>query len=160
MTSLNLCPCGSQKTYLSCCQPYHNGVAKAATVMAMMRSRYSAFVKQEYAYLLATHHRDHLHGLTLAQLQQGEQLHWLGLTLLSSEQNADNTQGNVTFKAWYLEGEAIDAIFENSEFIFEEGRWFYTQGEQFSTKLPERNTLCICHSGKKFKQCCMKLIRP
>lgn len=159
MISSKLCPCGSQQDYSKCCQPYHLGISLAPTAESLMRSRYCAFVKQEFAYLIATHHSDHLQGLTLTLLQQASQPHWLGLSVLASSQNADNTQGSVTFKAWYKEEAAIDAIYENSEFIFEDRQWFYTKGEQFSTKLPERNAPCICHSGKKFKQCCLKLVK-
>jgi SEC-C motif domain protein len=153
------CPCGSKQTYALCCQPLHQQKQHATEPEQLMRSRYSAFVKGEFNYLIATHHPEHLQGLTAAALAQSPEVNWLGLEVVTSTKDLSNNAAKVSFKAWYLDKGQLDAIFENSEFIFEQGQWFYSQGQQFSTKAPERNSPCICHSGKKFKHCCMKLIR-
>lgn len=171
-TTQQSCPCGSSKRYQDCCNPLHihvdSGQVVARTPEQLMRSRYCAFVLKNFDYILKTHHPEYLNGLTLASLNTGPHPHWLGLEVLSSSEiPAHNSQaanqaiaeprhGTVTFKAWYkLEGE-IDAIYECSEFIYQTGRWYYSQGQQMTAKLPGRNDPCVCHSGKKFKQCCLK----
>ncbi|MBB1267965.1 YchJ family protein [Shewanella sp. SR44-3] len=153
------CPCGSTQSYALCCQPLHQQKQFASEPEQLMRSRYCAFVKSEFNYLINTHHPAHLQGLTAAQLAQGPTINWLGLEVISSSKDLTNNLAKVSFKAWYLEHGQLDAIFENSEFIFEQGQWLYSQGQQFTCRQPERNSPCICHSGKKFKHCCMKLIR-
>jgi SEC-C motif-containing protein len=46
------CPCGLPATYFSCCGRYHQGeqAGRAPTPEALMRSRYSAFVKDLRPY--------------------------------------------------------------------------------------------------------------
>ena len=163
MTHEKTCPCGSQKIYQDCCQILHLGLDSGAQLATcpeqLMRSRYCAFVLKNFDYIIKTHHADFLEGLTLEQLQQGPHPEWLGLDVLSADdttQSDGSKGGTVTFKAWYKMNGEIDAIYERSEFIFEQGRWFYTQGHQMHAKLQGRNDPCVCHSGKKFKQCCMK----
>lgn len=163
MTPDKICPCGSQKTYQDCCQTLHLGLDSgeqlAKSPEQLMRSRYCAFVLKNFDYVIKTHHADFLNDLTLEQLQQGPHPQWLGLDVLSADEtiHPDNSKhGTVTFKAWYKLSSDIDAIYERSEFIFEQGRWYYTEGHQMHAKLPGRNDPCVCHSGKKFKQCCLK----
>jgi SEC-C motif-containing protein len=147
------CPCGSSRPYEQCCEPYHLGRAVAEIPERLMRSRYCAFVLRHFRYLIATHHPQYLHGLTEQQLAQGK-TQWLGLEVMSSTQQSE--YGEVTFKAWFIENKHIDAIYECSSFIKQDDHWFYTHGHQMQTRLPGRNDPCICHSGKKFKQCCAK----
>ncbi|MDR6964464.1 YchJ family protein [Shewanella putrefaciens] len=153
-----ICPCGTGKYYRDCCEPLHLDSTFAHRVEQLMRSRYSAFALKKFDYIIKTQHPDFLGDLTLANLNLGPHPHWLGLDLIASEEFVNSTalkQGTVTFKAWYkLEGE-IDAIYEHSEFIYQDNRWYYTKGKQMTAKLPSRNDPCICHSGKKFKQCCL-----
>ncbi|MET0725475.1 MAG: YchJ family metal-binding protein, partial [Leifsonia sp.] len=49
------CPCLSGEAYGSCCGRFHAG-AVAPTAVQLMRSRYSAFVVGDAAYLLDTWH--------------------------------------------------------------------------------------------------------
>ncbi|WP_282168107.1 YchJ family protein [Shewanella japonica] len=151
------CPCGLNQHYSECCEPYHLNVNTAADVETLMRSRYCAFVLQEFQYLLDTHHPDFLNGLSIALLaENASSTTWLGLTVDEANQTANH--GTVTFKAWFLHDGVIDAIFEASQFERVGRQWFYTTGEQKQAKLPKRNETCICHSGKKFKTCCLKKI--
>ena len=48
------CPCGGG-VYRDCCGPLHRGDQRAQTAEQLMRSRYSAFVREELDYLLVTH---------------------------------------------------------------------------------------------------------
>lgn len=168
--STEKCPCGSQQTYTVCCQPLHLAVQIkqpvsdrvdtsiiAQTPEQLMRSRYSAFVMKNFNYILCTHHQAYLNGLNLAQLSAGPHPQWLGLDVIeASPVSTRDTQGFVTFKAWYVLDGELDAIYERSEFLRENGQWYYTRGQQMTAKMPGRNDACICHSGKKFKQCCAK----
>ncbi|GGQ06607.1 YchJ family protein [Shewanella litoralis] len=154
ITPTDLCPCGSQNSYQQCCLPLHLATSVAQSPQQLMRSRYCAFVVGQFDYLISTHHPDFRHGLTVAQLAQGN-THWLGLQVLTTKQVG--CHGEVTFKAWYLDNKHIDAIYEKSSFVLVEGQWLYTEGTQMSTRAPERNEPCICHSGRKFKHCCAKL---
>ncbi|PKO50713.1 MAG: hypothetical protein CVU26_09595, partial [Betaproteobacteria bacterium HGW-Betaproteobacteria-2] len=76
------CPCGSNRTYDNCCQPYHNGLV-VPTAVALMRSRYSAYVLRLEGYLLKTWHPDtrpdHL------GLENDTQTKWLGLSVKRHE---------------------------------------------------------------------------
>lgn len=50
------CPCVSGKEFDSCCGIYLSGLASAPTAEALMRSRYTAYTKNRYDYLLDTWH--------------------------------------------------------------------------------------------------------
>ena len=53
----------------------------------------------------------------------------------------------------------FDLRFETSDFETEAGEWRYTTGllHDDTGKLSiGRNDACLCDSGKKFKQCCLK----
>lgn len=151
------CPCNKNKQYQDCCEPFHLKKQRPVTPEQLMRSRYSAFALQKYPYLIDTHHQDHLHGLNIEILSQGPHPQWIFLDIIDTQ--IINNKGQVTFKAWYRLNNKIDAIYECSDFIKQNDQWFYTKGEQYQITLPKRNDLCICKSGKKFKQCCL-LYRP
>ena len=52
------CPCGEGRAYEACCARYHAG-AEPPDAETLVRSRYSAFVRGEHAYLYRTLHVDH-----------------------------------------------------------------------------------------------------
>ena len=54
------CPCGSGEEYASCCQPHHDGTApaEAVTPEAIVRARFSAYVKNVPKYIVASTHPD------------------------------------------------------------------------------------------------------
>ncbi|MGS0683466.1 YchJ family protein [Shewanella sp. 125m-7] len=159
MTNLNLadqklCPCCSGSAYQACCQPLHLKSKHALTPEQLMRSRFSAFYLKQYDYLIETHHDDYLNGQTRQSLAQEPLPQWLGLQVLTHHQTG--IKGQVSFQAWYKLDNMLDAIHECSDFIKQDEKWYYTQGKQKTPVLPKRNDLCICQSGKKFKQCCGK----
>ena len=49
-----LCPCGSGKKYAECCEPIIKGTVKAPTAEALMRARYTSYVKQEIDFIINT----------------------------------------------------------------------------------------------------------
>lgn len=117
-----------------------------------MRSRYSAYVLGNLEYLGASWHAD----FRPAELAIDKHIRWLGLTILSSDQQ--DQRATVEFEARLLVDGRVDAIHESSHFVRQGERWFYTDGAMlapgFTPWKPGRNESCPCGSGKKFKRCC------
>ncbi len=120
----NLCPCGSNTEYKNCCGRLHAGES-APTAEALMRSRYTAFVMQNEAYLLATWHPRTRP--TSIPFEPGTK--WLGLTITDSKV-IDADHAEVEFIARYRVGGA-SAIrgHERSRFVREADGWFYLDGK-------------------------------
>lgn len=89
-----------------------------------MRSRYSAYVLQDEAYLQKTWHPRSRPVLDLAQ---HEPCKWLGLQILRHEQQL--TTATVEFVARYKVHGRAQQLHEVSRFEFEDGQWFYVDGE-------------------------------
>jgi SEC-C motif-containing protein len=149
MNSKTPCPCGSNTTYLHCCEPLHKGLA-AINAETLMRSRFSAFALQLNDYLLSS-----WHPLTRPeQIELEAATQWVRLEIISA--NNDTHQGSVHFKAYYKEKSEWHLLEETSKFLFENGHWFYHSGNyQPQILKPNRNDECPCGSGKKFKKCCL-----
>ena len=163
------CPCGSSHLYRQCCHPFHSGASLPPTAESLMRSRYSAFVLQQAAYLVKTHHSDDTRATSI-KIQELEQSfkdqQWVGLMILkhSKGSEADET-GQVEFSAFYqhpqepslqsssLQPSSLQQLHERSEFIKVEQQWLYVKGELLPPVKVGRNDPCICGSGKKFKKC-------
>lgn len=142
------CPCQSGLAYGNCCAPLHQGAA-AATPEALMRSRYSAYVRNDSRYVMASWHEStRPSGMAL---EDGDQ--WLGLEIVDA--GADGDTGWVSFRATRKQAKGFAVLSERSRFLREDGRWFYVDGDHQQTTLkPGRNDACPCGSGKKFKKCC------
>ncbi|QNP41942.1 YchJ family protein [Lysobacter solisilvae (ex Woo and Kim 2022)] len=121
------CPCQSGRRYAQCCAPLHRGDALAASAEALMRSRYSAYVRADAAYLLATWHAD-TRPATL-DCSDAAATRWLGLEVKRHvPQDADHAL--VEFVARYkVGGAAAVRLHEVSRFVREGGRWYYVDGE-------------------------------
>ena len=159
-----LCPCGSKKEYSACCQPYIEGEKNAPTAEALMRSRYSAYVKEAFEYVYDSYHTRTKQHFTLASIQeQSEKITWLGLTISDKKNGTVNDKsGTVSFTARYEMDGKTQNLVEKSYFSKEKGRWYYINGEtQFTTTAKStktgRNDPCTCGSGKKYKKCCGKI---
>ena len=148
------CFCGGNNEYQRCCEPLHIGIEKASSPEQLMRSRFSAFILQKGAYLFQTYHSDFRADLTIDQLNQPS-LHWVNLDVIASEERGET--GAVEFKAWYLHDDKLACHHEKSNFLKVEEQWLYCDGEFYPTDftLIKRNDLCPCHSGKKYKKCCL-----
>jgi SEC-C motif domain protein len=87
-----------------------------------MRSRYSAFVKRDEAYLLRTWHpRTRPPGV---DFDPG--MRWTGLEILATTGgSAFHTTGTVTFRASFKGG----SLHERSRFERVDGAWVYVDGE-------------------------------
>ncbi len=117
------CPCGRPADYADCCGRYHAGPLhlQAPDPESLMRSRYSAFVKDVRAYLLETWHPSE----RPAEIEPPEAgLRWLGLDLRRAALLGPE-RGEVEFVARCKVGGRAHRMHEVSEFVREGGRWFY-----------------------------------
>jgi SEC-C motif domain protein len=123
-----LCPCGSGEPYASCCGRYLSGEARPETAEQLMRSRYTAYVRGDEAYLLATWHsstRPRSLGLAASA-----QLKWLGLKVRGTEAGGPgDAAGTVSFVARHKRGGRALRLEETSRFVREAGRWVYLDGD-------------------------------
>ncbi|MFJ4566893.1 YchJ family protein [Streptomyces caelestis] len=120
--STRSCPCGLPQAYEACCGRYHSGTAAAPTAEALMRSRYSAFVKGDAGYLLRTWHPRTRPGT----LELDPRTRWAGLEILdTSDGSAFHSGGTVEFRASYRGG----SLHERSRFERVDGAWVYVDGE-------------------------------
>jgi len=121
----NDCPCGSGRPLSECCGPYLAGTSLPPDAEALMRSRYSAYVLCDEAYLLATWHPD-TRPASLG-LDQEPHAKWLGLSVKRHEDAGDG-RAMVEFVARYKIGGRAHRLHETSRFLLEHGRWWYLDG--------------------------------
>ena len=130
------CPCGGRPAgaaFAACCGRYlgHRDAAPAPDAEALMRSRYSAFVRQDAAYLLASWHAS----TRPATLDFEPDTRWLGLEV-RAQRTLDAAHAEVEFVARSrLHGRA-SRLHETSRFVRENdasgvARWYYVAGTQF-----------------------------
>jgi SEC-C motif domain protein len=123
-----ICPCGNG-AYASCCGALHAG-ATAPDALALMRSRYSAYVLRLADYLLATWHPStRPASLTFA----GDATRWLGLDV-KRHAVIDTEHAHVEFIARHRTGGGrAQRLHETSRFVREDGRWSYVDGDVVSS---------------------------
>ena len=157
-TTIKYCCCGSQLIFEQCCQPIINGKVEAKNAEVLMRSRFSAYVINNYHYILQTYSSAKRTKLTVTELTKSAQdTQWLSLQVLAHHLQENTAQ--VEFKAFYQLNHVYYVMHELSDFIFEAGKWVYTSGEMQKGSgeyFPVRNSQCLCNNGKKFKKCCGK----
>lgn len=122
-----LCPCGSKKPYAECCQPYHQGQALAPSAERLMRARYAAYVLALEDFLLKTWAKS----TRPASIEFEPDIEWQKLRVVKVKQgHAEDTVGQVTFKAFYTLGDVRSVMTETSEFERDEaGAWVYLSGQ-------------------------------
>jgi SEC-C motif-containing protein len=147
----------------NCCGRYLSGVQAAPTAEALMRSRYTAFVRKDTAYIDRT-----WDPATKPPADKGgadessEAVEWLGLEVKSSRAGGpEDSQGMVEFVARCRVNGVDGQLHEVSRFRKEGDAWFYVEGDFVergtaarSAPKTGRNDPCPCGSGKKFKKCC------
>ncbi len=161
---MSKCPCKSGLAYDDCCGPYIAGKA-APTAEALMRSRYTAHVEDNHAYLIKTMAPESREEEAEDQQDSSEyNMKWQGLEIRSLSDGGEKDEtGIVEFVAKYKVGDKSGDHHQRSEFRREEGRWVCIGGGEIDPK-PEqrivekvgRNDPCPCGSGKKFKKCCVE----
>lgn len=169
------CPCGTNQLYSLCCEPYISGKAKPPTAEALMRSRYTAFVICNMAYIKNTTAPETRKEFDEVQAKKwAQQADWKGLQVISSKKGKITDKiGTVEFLATYGENGKVLEHHETSEFKKNNNdTWFfvsgdsqtYEQGQPRQSIKPQtlhrespkvgRNDPCLCGSGKKYKKCC------
>ncbi len=118
-----ICPCGNS-LYSECCEPLLNGKQLALTPEQLMRSRYSAYVKNNEEYLLLTWHSK---TRPTPPLFSEEPTKWIGLTIKNAPPASENL-GIVEFVATYKIGGKAHKLHEISNFSRENNRWVYVDG--------------------------------
>lgn len=156
------CPCGSHLPFETCCGPILAG-APAPTAEALMRSRYTAYVKHDYAHLERSLTREQRVDFKADEARRwAESSEWLGLKIVDTKGGgADDTEGTVSFVARFrLDGQEREHV-EVARFVREDGRWAYAGQEEIKPVTVRRegpkigrNDPCPCGSGKKYKKCC------
>ena len=123
------CWCESGLPRQECCQPLLLGRTAAPTALALMRSRYSAYVAGDADYLLETWDAQ----TRPPAVQLDPEQRWLGLKIYRTELGgvADD-EGTVEFAARFKVHGRGHRLRERSRFCKRDGRWFYVDGELVS----------------------------
>ncbi|MFI4937475.1 MAG: YchJ family protein [Candidatus Berkiellales bacterium] len=168
MKTEDLCPCGSETPYDACCGKYIEQHQYPELPEQLMRSRYTAFVKGQLDYLVATMRDPAAKKFDVEEVRSWlKDIQWQGLKVIDQRLKSP-TLGFVSFEARYLMNGIPEIITEKSEFHKKHSnqecrdQWFYVDGKPLNPqrslkdKTINRNALCLCQSGKKYKHCCGK----
>jgi len=154
----SLCPCGSDKAYLHCCELFITHSQSPQTAEQLMRSRFTAFYLHKHQYLLDSHYpsqRDAEDLNAIAKEQASTQ--WVKLVIHQTKLGRINDlTGIVEFSAFFSQEGQMFELRESSNFIQENAQWFYLDGDsdiQRNELKFKRNEPCWCNNGKKFKHC-------
>jgi SEC-C motif-containing protein len=119
------CYCGSGNSFERCCAIFINGVEKAPTALALMKSRYAAYASHQADYLLAT-----THSSERKQYSKEEILKWAIANKWQKLEIISFTENTVEFKAYFIDENNRNQVhYEFSTFKQENGSWFYVDGK-------------------------------
>ena len=122
------CPCGSALNAAACCARYHDGEL-APTALALMRSRYTAYVRADLDYLIRTHDVSTRGSIDHRALSKfAKTTLWMGLEIVATEAGGERDDaGIVEFIARGMSGGKPFAQRERSRFArcAITGAWFY-----------------------------------
>ena len=131
-----VCPCGGAPTalkrkgeevsYADCCGRFIAQAQLPPDALHLMRSRYTAFVLKDKAYLQHTWHADH----RPEALDFDEGAKWLGLEIKDFvETGVLNGQATaeVEFVARVRVAGKAQRLHERSRFVCEQGQWLYVE---------------------------------
>lgn len=142
------CPCGSNRSYESCCARVHIDHAVAKQPETLMRARFTAFFLGNAQFLVDTHYPPGRPETELADIKLSlSSTQWLSLRVLQSDHDS------VEFVAFF-KGSPFAQLHEYSRFKHDQGLWYYVDGKQMPPVKISRNDVCPCGSGKKYKKCC------
>jgi len=126
------CPCGRLDArghplaLADCCGRFLGDFegTPAPDAETLMRSRYTAFVRENAPYLLATWHAT----TRPADLDFEADRKWLGLEV-RDHRVVDDAHAEVEFVARSRRRGCASRMHERSRFVREGGRWFYVDGD-------------------------------
>jgi SEC-C motif domain protein len=154
------CPCGSGKTFASCCGPVLAGERLAATAEELMRARYTAHAIRDFAFVHRTYRATAR--LPYVPMPEDPATEWIRLEVHAHEPGRVAEIATVDFSAYATEDGVEKVLHEKAEFIKEGKEWIYTRALREGpapvreAKKPGRNDPCPCGSGKKYKHCCLQ----
>lgn len=121
------CYCGNLKDYVNCCEKIHKDLANAKTAQQLMRSRYSAFVLANGDFLMKSHHsKTRPTSEKKAIVAWAKSVNWIKLEIIDTTMGLENdTNGTVTFNAYFYQHGKVDVIHEKSAFKKENKHWKY-----------------------------------
>lgn len=123
------CDCGNPLPYETCCGQYIEHGLLAPTPEALMRSRYTAFVRGHVAYIQAT-----MKGKAAKNFNPEEtaawikEVTWLGLTVEKYRLKSPRI-GVVIFETRYIYQNQEHVLREKSDFQKIGEQWFYVEGK-------------------------------
>ena len=124
------CPCGRQHqkqalSFEKCCARYLNHYVEhpAPDAESLMRSRYSAYTRNDEAYLRATWDE---RTCPSERITHDDPTNWLGLEVRKHQQDGD--QAIVEFVARYKIAGKAHRLHEVSRFVKYDGKWLYVDG--------------------------------
>jgi SEC-C motif-containing protein len=118
------CDCGSGRPYGRCCGPLHAG-APAPDAEALMRSRYSAYVRGDAGYLLRSWHPSTRPATLGFDPDARKRPVWLGLQVKSHVPTGADTAEVVFVAKYRIGGGSVVRMREHSRFVREHGHWSY-----------------------------------
>ena len=154
---MTLCPCDSKRNFDECCGPIIAGTP-APTAEALMRSRYTAFVKRMLDHVERTHAPEVRDDFNRAEAERlAEECEWQGLEIRRATETGDTAEVEYVMR-FCLENKSI-AKTTLSRFRRDNGQWLYVDCKPVTTQQRRvakigRNDPCPCNSGKKAKKCC------
>jgi SEC-C motif domain protein len=124
-TAAGACPCGTGAAFATCCAPVLAG-SPAPTALALMRSRYTAFVRGDNAHLERTWHPR----TRPVRVELDPATTWTGLRIEEVvDGGAEDQAGVVEFCATWSGARERGTLHERSRFVRRGGRWMYLDGE-------------------------------
>jgi SEC-C motif-containing protein len=116
------CPCGGEALE-TCCGRFISEAESPQTPEQLMRSRYTAYVLANEAYLKATWDPATCPAEELIE----PSIKWVGLEVCAAQE--EGNEGIVEFIARAKVGGRARRLHETSRFIRRDGRWWYVDGD-------------------------------
>lgn len=155
---MSACPCGSGRAFDLCCGPILAG-EPAPSAEALMRSRYTAFVRHDIDHIERSCAPETRAGFSRDDaVRVAQECEWGPLTVMKAEENGDD--GMVEFFLTFRRDGEEWPVHERSRFRRVDGRWLYVDSVLNPKDPPRRvvkvgrNDPCPCGSGRKHKACC------
>lgn len=119
----NNCPCESGHAFNQCCGRFLSGQQTPHTPLELMRSRYTAYIRQDDRYL---RHTWYPNAIPEGALSADPALKWVRLQIIRHEQSGND--GLVEFIAHCKVNGRAQKMHETSRFLRERGKWYYLDG--------------------------------
>jgi len=136
------------------CRAVIEGKIKAKNALELMQSRYYAYKNANIEYIQKTQ-------LDIwSKIEADEASRWAANSFWQHLEIISHSETEIEFKAYYIYTGKQELIHELSTFVKQGDNWLYKSGIIYETKADiARNSKCICGSGKKYKQCCLKRLK-